>query len=334
MLFVGSRQHAPAFPGLPGPMLASTSSQSPYPSPNRANTLWVFPICRRLCWRRPLRKAFVLRRATPTRPSFFQSAGAHVGVALLAKPLSFAEPRQHAPAFSGLPAPMLAPCSPQGLITSSGHANMVRVSQVCRCPCWRLVPRKALSLRPATPTWSGFPRFAGAHVGVALLGKPLSFAEPRQHALGFSNLRASLLAPTSPQSLCPSSSHANTPQLFQVCQCPCWRRPHRKAFTLRRAAPTRPGFFRFAGAHVGVYIRTKPLPFVESRQHAPAFPDLPAPMLASPSSQRLYPSPGHTNTQKYRIGNLCNTKREENGFTDFLSFFFLQKFVRAEIIQR
>ena len=184
LLFVGSRQHAPAFPGLPGPMLASTSSQSPYPSPNRANTPWVFPICRRLCWRRPLRKAFVLRRATPTRPSFF--------------------------------------------------------------------------------------RFAGARVGVALLAKPLSFAEPRQHALGFSNLPASLLAPTSPQSLCPSSSHANTPKLFPVCQCPCWRRPPRKAFTLRRAAPTRPGFFRFAGAHVGAALLAKPLPFVGSRQHPKA----------------------------------------------------------------
>ena len=109
---------------------------------------------------------------------------------------------------------------------------------VCRFPCWRLVPRKALSLRPATPTWSGFPRFAGAHVGVALLAKPLSFVEPRQHAPAFSGSPASLLAPTSPQSLCPSSSHANTPWLFPICRRLCWRRPLRKAFVLRRATPT------------------------------------------------------------------------------------------------
>ena len=151
--------------------------------------------------------------------------------------------------------------------SSSVHANTPRLFPVCRGPCWRLVPRKALSLRPATPTWSGFPRFAGAHVGVDLLAKTLSFAELRQHALGFSNLPASLLAPTSPQSLYPSSSCANTPRLFPVCRCTCWRRPSRKAFALRRATPTRPGFSRPAGAHVGVDLPAKPLPFVESRQH-------------------------------------------------------------------
>ena len=181
LLFVGSRQHAPAFPGLPGPMLASTSSQSPYPSPNRANTLWFFSICRRLCWRRPLRKAFVLRRATPTCPSFFQSAGVFVGVDLLAKPLSFAEPRQHALGFSGLPVPMLASTFPQSLCPSSVHANTPRLFPVCRCPCWRRPSRKAFALRRFTPTRPGFSRPAGANVGVALIAKPLSFVEPRQH---------------------------------------------------------------------------------------------------------------------------------------------------------
>ena len=100
---------------------------------------------------------------------------------------------------------------------------------------------------------------------------------------------------------CSSSVHANTPRLFPVCRCPCWRRPSRKAFALRRFTPTRPGFFRFAGAHVGVDLPAKPLPFVGSRQHAPAFPDLPAPMLASPSSQSRCPSLSHANTQKYRF---------------------------------
>ena len=152
--------------------------------------------------------------------------------------LLFVGSRQHAPAFSGLPAPMLAPCSPQGLITSSGHANMVRISQVCRCPCWRRPPRKDFIFCRAAPTRPGFFRFAGAHVGVALLAKPLSFVE-----------------------------HANTPRLFPVRRHHCWRRPSRKAFALRRATPTRPGFSRPAGAHVGVDLPAKPLPFVESRQH-------------------------------------------------------------------
>ena len=121
---------------------------------------------------------------------------------------------------------------------------------------------------------------------------------------------------------CSSSVHANTPRLFPVCRGPCWRRPPRKALILRRTAPTRSGFFQSAGVFVGADLSAKPLSFVEPRQQAPAFPDLPAPMLASPSSQSLCPSLSHANTQKYRTGNLCNTKREENGFTDSLSFFF------------
>ena len=152
--------------------------------------------------------------------------------------LLFVGSRQHAPAFSGLPAPMLAPTSPQSLCPSSSHANTPRLFPICRRLCWRRPPRKAFILRRAAPTRPGFFRFAGARVGVDLLAKPLSFAEPCQHALGFSNLRASLLAPTSPQSLCPSSSHANTPRLFPTCRRQCWRRPPRKDFILRRATPT------------------------------------------------------------------------------------------------
>ena len=218
--FVGSRQHAPAFSGLPVPVLASTSSQSPYPSPNRANTPWVFPICRRLCWRRPLRKAFVLRRATPTRPSFFRFAGVFVGVDLLAKPLPFVELRQHTLDFSNLPASLLAPTSPQSLCPSSSHANTPRLFPTCRRLCWRRLLRKAFVLRRATPTRPGFFRFAGAHVGVALLAKPLFFVEPRQHAPAFSGLPAPMLASPSSQSLCPSPSHANTqkhrPEIYAI----------------------------------------------------------------------------------------------------------------------
>ena len=146
-----------------------------------ANTPRLFPVCRGPCWRRPPRKALILRRTAPTRSGFFQSAGVFVGADLSAKPLSFVEPRQRAPAFPDLPVPMLASPSSQGLITSSGHANMVRISQVCRGPCWRRPSRKAFALRRVTPTRPSFFRFAGAHVGVALIAKPLSFVEPHQH---------------------------------------------------------------------------------------------------------------------------------------------------------
>ena len=223
LLFVGSRQHAPAFSNLPTSLLAPTSSQSLYPSPSCANTPRLFPVCRCPCWRRPPRKAFILRRTTPTRPGFFRFAGARVGALFPARPYHFVRPRQHGPDFPGLPAPMLASTSSQSLYPSLNRANTLQLFPVCRCPCWRRLPRKAFILRRTTPTWSGFPRFAGAHVGVDLPAKPLPFVESRQHALGFSNLSASLLAPTSPQSLCPSSSHANTPRLFPTCRRLCWR---------------------------------------------------------------------------------------------------------------
>ena len=108
------------------------------------------------------------------------------------------------------------------------------------------------------------------HVGAILTAKPLSSAWSRQHAPDFPGRPTSMLASTSPQSLCPSSSHANTPRLFPVRRHHCWRRPSRKAFVLRRATPTRPGFSRPAGAHVGVALIAKPLSFVELRQHPKA----------------------------------------------------------------
>ena len=259
---------------------------------------------------------FALRRFTPTRPGFSRFAGANVGADLSAKPLSFVEPRQHAPAFSGLPAPMLASTFPQSLCPSSSHANTPWVFPICRRLCWRRPLRKAFVLRRATPTRPGFSRPAGANVGVDLPAKPLPFVGSRQHAPAFPDLPVPMLASPSSQSPYPSPNRANTPWVFPICRRPCWRRPSRKAFVLRRATPTRPGFSRPAGAHVGVDLPAKPLPFVESRQHAPAFSGLPVPMLVSPSSQSLCPSLSHANTQKYRTGNLCNTNllREVKGF--------------------
>ena len=144
-----------------------------------------------------------------------------VGVDLPAKPLSFVESRQHGPDSPGLPAPLLAPCSPQRLIPSSGHANTIRIFLPCRCLCWRLVPRKAFVLRRDTPTRSVFFRPAGALVGALFPAKSLSFAGTRQHGPDFPGFPAPLLAPCSPQRLIPSSGHANTIRIFPVCRCLC-----------------------------------------------------------------------------------------------------------------
>ena len=115
--------------------LASTSPQSLCPSLGHANTVRIFSACRRPCWRLVPRKAFVLRRATPTRPEFSRFPGAFVGALFPAKPLSFVGARQHGPVFPGPSVPLLAPCSPQSLCPSQSHANMARILPACRRPC-------------------------------------------------------------------------------------------------------------------------------------------------------------------------------------------------------
>ena len=88
----------------------------------------------------------------------------------------------------------------------------------------------------------------------------------------------SVLASTSPQSLCLPSGHANMLKIFTPRRPLGWRRPHRKAFVFRRETPTCLGFSRPAGVFVGAVLPAKPLSSVKSRQPAQDFPDLPAPM--------------------------------------------------------
>ena len=116
---------------------------------------------RHLCWRRLPRRAFVLRRGTPTFSGFFRPAGIIVGVDLLAKPLSSVEARQHSPDFPGPPESLLASTSSQSLYLPSGHANILRIFPTCRRHCWRRLPRKVSILRRGTPICSGFSRLAG-----------------------------------------------------------------------------------------------------------------------------------------------------------------------------
>ena len=134
------------------------------------------------------------------------------------------------------------------------HANRARIFCVGGRPCWRRAPRKALRLRLATPTGPEFSAPAVAHVGVGLPAKPLSFATPRQHRRLFLGARAPMLASATPQSLCPSSRHANRARIFCAGGRPCWRWPSRKAFALHLATPT-----------------PAPLSFASPRQQDPGF---------------------------------------------------------------
>ena len=103
----------------------------------------------------------------------------------------------------------MAPCSPQALAPSSGHANRGAVIRARGLPCWRLAPRKPLRLRRATPTETPFPRHAASPVGALLPASPCAFVRPRQQRRRYPSARSSMLAPCSPQALAPSSGHAN-----------------------------------------------------------------------------------------------------------------------------
>ena len=180
--FAGSRQHGPDFPGFPAPVLAPSFLRSLISSPGHANMARIFPASRRPCWRRPPCEALFLRRATPTCSGFSRAVPGRVGAFLSAKPYFFAGPRQHAPVFPGRSPAVLAPSFLRSLISSPGHANMLRFFPGGRRPCWRRPPCEALFLRRVTPTCSGFSRAVAARVGAVLPAKPYFFAGSRQHA--------------------------------------------------------------------------------------------------------------------------------------------------------
>lgn len=133
-------------------MLAPRPSRSLVSPSANANMPRIFSGWRRLCWRLAPREALFLRPPTPTGARFSRADGAFVGALLPAKPYFSVRQRQHGPVFPRLTAPLLAPCSPRNLVSSSGHANTSRFFPVCQCRCWRLAPLKAFALHPATPT--------------------------------------------------------------------------------------------------------------------------------------------------------------------------------------
>ena len=121
--FATPRQQGPDFPRRRSSMLASASRQSLCPSSRHANRARIFRAGGCPCWRRPPRKAFVFRHATPTGPGFPAPAAAHVGVGFPEKPLSYVSPRQHRCLFIVARRLMLALASPQSLCPSPRHAN-------------------------------------------------------------------------------------------------------------------------------------------------------------------------------------------------------------------
>ena len=270
--FAESRQHAPVFPISPAALLAPSSLRSLISSPGHANMLRFFPGSRRPCWRRPSCEALFLRRATPTCSGFSRVAGGFVGAGLPAKPYFFAGSRQHAPVFPGRSPAVLAPSSRRSLISSPGHANMLRFFPGGRRPCWRRPPGEALFLRRATPTCSGFSCIAGGFVGAVLPAKPYFSAGPRQHAPILPISPAALLAPAFLRSFISSPSHANMLRFFPYRRRLCWRRPPCEALFLRRVTPTCSDFSRAVAAHVGAGLPAKPYFFAGPRQHAPVFP--------------------------------------------------------------
>ena len=220
-------------------MLAPFFLRSLISSPAHANMLRFFPGGRRSCWRQPPCEALFLRRFTPTCPSFSRTVPGRVGAVLPARPYFFAGSRQHAPVFPGWSPAVLAPSSLRSLISSPGHANMLRFFPGGRRPCWRRPPCealflrrltptcsgfsravaghvgavlpscKALFLRRVTPTYSGFSRAVAGHVGAVLLAKPYFFAGSRQHAPVFPGRVPTMLAPSFLRSLISPPGHAN-----------------------------------------------------------------------------------------------------------------------------
>ena len=193
---------------------------------------------------------------------------------------------------------MLASTSRQSLCLPSGHANKNRIFRVSGRRCWRRPSGKAFAFHLVTPTRTGFPRASGIHVGVDLPAKPLPSVWSRQQEQASPRLPASMLASTSRQSLCLPSGHANKNRIFRVSGRRCWRRPSGKAFAFHLVTPTRTGFPRASGVHVGVDFPAKPLPSVWSRQQERDSPGFPAPMLASTSRQSLCLPSGHANKKR------------------------------------
>ena len=276
-------------------MLAPCFPQALAPSSGHANRGAVSPARGLPCWRLASRKPLRLRQATPTPVPLPERAAFPVGALLLASPCAFVRPRQQRRRYPSARPSLLAPCFPQTLAPSSGHANIGAVIPVRGLPCWRLASRKPLRIRQATPTEAPFPRRAGFPVGALLPASPCAFVRPRQQRRRFPSARSSMLAPCSPQALAPSSGHANRDAVSPARGLPGWRLAPRKPLRLRQATPTEAPFPRRAGFHVGALLPASPCAFVGPRQQRRRFSGARPFLLAPCSPQALASSSDHAN---------------------------------------
>ena len=129
--------------------------------------------------------------------------------------------------------------SPQSLIPLSTSTTSPSLSGLSSGPTWCSTPRKALFLRRRAPRPRAQQGFWRSGRGASLPAKPYSFVR-KHHA--YRPGRASGgwgVVLHRPQSLIPPSG--STTPIGSVRRRLCWRRPPRKALTLRRATPTWPG---------------------------------------------------------------------------------------------
>ena len=116
---------------------------------------------------------------TPTAARFSSAGAARVGVGLPGRPCCIVNPRQQGLEFPVPAPPLLAWAFPQGLVSSSSHANTARNFPCRRRLCWRGPSRKALFHRRSAPTGARFSRSGVARVGVGFLQ---GLVAPSSHA--------------------------------------------------------------------------------------------------------------------------------------------------------
>ena len=166
----------------------------------------------------------------------------------------------------------MAPSSLRSLISSPGHANMLRFFPYSGGRVGAVLPAKPYFFAAPRQHAPGFPGRVAGHVGAVFPANPYFFAAPRQQPPCFPGRSPAVLAPSFLRSLISSPGHANMLRFFPYSRRLCWRRPPCEALFLRRATPTCSGFSCIAGGFVGAVLPAKPYFFAGSRQHAPVSP--------------------------------------------------------------
>ena len=141
------------------------------------------PVRRRLCWRRPPRKAFYLRPEAPRLSAGPSLRRLGRGASLPAKPYSFVR-KHHAlrPERTFL-RPDVVPHPPQTLVPSSGGTTSSGPNGLSPGPTWCLTPRKPLFLRPEAPRPQARTDFPPAGRGASPSANPCPSVQ-RHHVPG------------------------------------------------------------------------------------------------------------------------------------------------------